>query len=83
MLKYLVILLVIVSPAAAGIITEELGVFGGTGNAPGMFKGPSGIDFSEDGRLFIADRRNHRGCRRHLEPAEAKSGTDGQTETGK
>jgi len=42
------------------IIIEELGRFGGTGNAPAMFNGPSGIDLSEDGRLFITDRRNHR-----------------------
>ena len=48
--------LVIPLPAAL----EELGSFGGTGSAAGLFNGPSGIDFSEDGRLFIADRRNHR-----------------------
>ncbi len=42
------------------IIIEEIGKFGGTGTRPGLFNAPSGLDFSEDGRLFIADRRNHR-----------------------
>jgi DNA-binding beta-propeller fold protein YncE len=42
------------------VVVEELGRFGGTGGAPGFFNGPSGIDLSEDGRLFVADRRNHR-----------------------
>ncbi len=56
----LLIVLLLVSGVSGGIEIEELGRFGGTGNAPGLFKGPSGLDFSEDGRLFIADRRNHR-----------------------
>ena len=39
---------------------EELGRFGGTGTAPGLFKDPTAIDYSNDGRLFICDRGNQR-----------------------
>ena len=39
---------------------EELGKFGGTGSIPGKFNGPSGIDKSEDGRIFICDKGNQR-----------------------
>jgi len=39
---------------------EELGRFGGTGSVPGKFKEPSGIDKSDDGRIFICDRGNQR-----------------------
>jgi hypothetical protein len=42
------------------ISIQELGQFGGSGTAAGLFKNPSGMDISEDGRLFICDRGNHR-----------------------
>jgi DNA-binding beta-propeller fold protein YncE len=53
-------LLMIFTLCPAQISLQELGRFGGNGTAAGLFKNPSGIDISEDGRLFICDRGNHR-----------------------
>lgn len=39
---------------------EELGRFNGEGGRNAKFINPSGIDISEDGRIFVADRFNHR-----------------------
>ena len=39
---------------------KELGRFGGSGTAPGLFQNPTALDDSEDGRLFICDRGNQR-----------------------
>ncbi len=60
-MQYIILFLILLwLPAPETITFSELGRFGGTGNRPGLFNGPSGLDFSEDGRLFITDRRNHR-----------------------
>jgi tripartite motif-containing protein 71 len=42
------------------IQVTELGRFGETGSGAGAFNNPSAIDISNDGRLFICDRGNHR-----------------------
>jgi hypothetical protein len=58
--RFICIILTIASPAFSQISFEVLGQFGGTGTVPGLFKNPSAIDASEDGRIFICDRGNNR-----------------------
>jgi DNA-binding beta-propeller fold protein YncE len=36
------------------------GEFGSTGNGPGQFRGPSGLDVDAQGRLYVADSSNYR-----------------------
>jgi tripartite motif-containing protein 71 len=38
----------------------ELGRFGGTGSIAGLFKNPAAVDITQDGRIVICDRDNHR-----------------------
>lgn len=60
MFRLLCVFFVIISSAFSQMSFEVLGQFGGTGTVPGMFKNPSAIDASEDGRVFICDRGNNR-----------------------
>jgi len=39
---------------------EELGRFGGTGSDQGLFKNPSALDVTNDGRVLVCDRGNNR-----------------------
>jgi sugar lactone lactonase YvrE len=45
---------------SAQIAVTYLGEFGGTGSASGLFKNPAAVKISDDQRLFICDRGNHR-----------------------
>jgi hypothetical protein len=42
------------------IQVKYIGEFGGTGTTAGLFKNPAAITISDDQRLFICDRGNHR-----------------------
>ena len=55
-----IVLLMIFIVCHGQISIQDLGQFGGSGSAAGLFKNPSGMDISEDNRLFICDRGNHR-----------------------
>jgi DNA-binding beta-propeller fold protein YncE len=44
----------------AQVEIEELGRFGGTGTDPGLFKNPSALDITDDGKVLICDRGNNR-----------------------
>jgi tripartite motif-containing protein 71 len=44
----------------AQVQVEELGRFGGTGSTPGLFKNPSAVQITQNGRIVICDRDNHR-----------------------
>jgi len=59
-LRILFVFALLISAASGQIAVEELGIFGGTGSAPGLFKNPTGIDIGEDGRVYVCDRGNHR-----------------------
>ncbi len=58
-MKSIITLLLLVA-AFAQQGTRELGRFGGTGTAPGMFKNPAAIDITADGKVFVCDRGNNR-----------------------
>jgi hypothetical protein len=58
--RSIIILLFLSSCVFSQIIVKELGRFGGTGTQPGLYKNPSALDISEDGRVFICDRGNQR-----------------------
>jgi DNA-binding beta-propeller fold protein YncE len=60
MFKFICVIIFFNSLVSAQPVLTELGRFGGTGSAPGKFKDPTAIDFSEDGRLFVCDRGNQR-----------------------
>jgi hypothetical protein len=60
MKKGCLLIIFIVTVCPGQIAVQDLGQFGGTGTAAGLFKNPSGMDISEDGRLFICDKDNHR-----------------------
>lgn len=60
MYKVIFILIFMCSVVMSQSHLEEMGRFGGTGSVPGKFKEPSGIDRSDDGRIFICDRGNQR-----------------------
>jgi len=53
--------LVYTDPYADNIVTLQSGkVIGQTGSNPGEFQSPRSIAFAEDGRLYVADSKNHR-----------------------
>ena len=60
MQKTIFILFVFVSAIYSQIEIEELGRFGGTGTEPGLFKNPSALDITDDGKVLICDRGNNR-----------------------
>lgn len=39
---------------------EELGRFGGTGTDPGLFKNPTALDITSDGKVIVCDKGNNR-----------------------
>jgi tripartite motif-containing protein 71 len=58
--RVLCLILLLYLGGAAQVQVEELGRFGGTGSTPGLFKNPSAVDITQDGRIVICDRDNHR-----------------------
>ncbi len=58
--KVLWLILVMYLACPAQLQVAELGRFGGTGSTPGLFKNPSAVDITQDGRIVICDRDNHR-----------------------
>jgi tripartite motif-containing protein 71 len=58
--KILWLIFIMYLATAAQLQVEELGRFGGTGSTPGLFKNPSAVDITQDGRIVICDRDNHR-----------------------
>ena len=58
--KTLWLVLVMYLTCAAQLQVEELGRFGGTGSIAGLFKNPAAVDITQDGRIVICDRDNHR-----------------------
>jgi len=58
--KIILIVLILISSISAQIEIEELGRFGGTGSEPGMFKNPSAIDVTGDGKVLVCDKGNDR-----------------------
>ena len=59
-MRWIIILFLLVGNLFAEIKITELGRFGGTGSAPGLFKNPSAIDIGEGGRIYVCDRGNNR-----------------------
>lgn len=60
MKNYVFIILFFSFAAYAQVAVEELGRFGGTGTEPGLFKNPTALDITDDGKLLICDRGNNR-----------------------
>jgi DNA-binding beta-propeller fold protein YncE len=58
--RWILITIFLTGNLFAQIKLTELGRFGGTGSAAGLFKNPSAIDIGEGGRIYICDRGNHR-----------------------
>jgi DNA-binding beta-propeller fold protein YncE len=54
------IIISFVSGICSQIEIEELGRFGGTGSNQGLFKNPSAIDVTVDGKVLVCDRGNNR-----------------------
>jgi len=59
-IKSLWLILFTASSTLAQMQIEELGRFGGTGSAAGLFKNPTAIDILQDARIVICDSDNHR-----------------------
>jgi len=57
---WIILFILLTGNLFAQINLTELGRFGGTGSAAGLFKNPSAIDIGEGGRIYICDRGNHR-----------------------
>jgi len=58
--RILCLILIFYLVSTAQVQVEELGRFGGTGSTAGLFKNPSAIDITQDGRIVVCDRDNHR-----------------------
>jgi hypothetical protein len=58
--RTLISLFYLIIVTSGQITVTYLGEFGGTGTMAGLFKNPAAIDISDDKRIFICDRGNHR-----------------------
>jgi len=58
--KFIFTFFVFISSLFAQVEIEELGRFGGTGSEPGLFKNPSALDITDDGKVLVCDKGNNR-----------------------
>jgi len=58
--KTIFVFFILFNSLFAQVEIEELGRFGGTGSKPGLFKNPSALDITDDGKVLVCDRGNNR-----------------------